>query len=664
MPKKSAASSEGLVITAQQSRFHLDAIDAPASKEIWIKDLSISIGQKEILNRAELRFKECAHYVMVGRNGTGKSTILKAIAEGRIPGIPWSTKVLLLGQTRELGLEDAVGGLSIKEETVLEHVIRSDQAREKLVKEGSVLAAGVEHQADPLAAVRAYRQISHARLEKNLEESNLIATRRSGARGKKAREELIKMEEEFEQSKARLAADLSTLEPAAVSEETKAAVDMLSEVQSSLELMNADAASAKARTILLGLGFSPEKIDDSMNKLSGGWRTRCDLACALAQVADVLFLDEPTNFLDLPSIIWLQDYVRSIDDTTVVCVTHDRDFADAVADELLVLRNQKIEVFKGNLSVYESERIKKAKWLTEMKDAQEKQRAHMQQSVTNMQQAAKRSGDDKKLKQATSRQKRIDDRMGMQVNANGGRFKLNRDRGGYHLTSRSDIEVPDFDPPVKIKIPNEPADLRFPGSLVSLENVSFAYPAGKGKRGPEILKDITLTIHPGERVGLCGLNGSGKTTLVSIVTGAGEGAPAAGLAPIKGTVTRHARARFARFSQQAVEELEAFGAANREVSALRHLMDVAGAELPEKEARTVLGSLGLQGQVASDVPIFSLSGGQKVRLALAKVVWNPPHLLVLDEVTYVTSFSRPLRMAECVHLGLSVASSWGVARHS
>jgi ATPase subunit of ABC transporter with duplicated ATPase domains len=174
---------------------------------------------------------------MVGRNGTGKSTILKAIAEQMIPGIPWSTKILLLGQTRELGVEGVVAGLSIKEETVLEHVVRSDAVRELLMGESAILTKGVENQSDPLAAVRAYREVSHARLGKRLEESSSIATRRSGARGKKAREELIKMEEEFEVSKARLEADLSSLDATAVSMETKAAVDMLSEVQSGLELV-------------------------------------------------------------------------------------------------------------------------------------------------------------------------------------------------------------------------------------------------------------------------------------------------------------------------------------------------------------------------------------------------------------------------------------------
>jgi ATP-binding cassette subfamily F protein 3 len=401
--------------------------------------------------------------------------------------------------------------------------------------------------------------------------------------------------------------------------------------------MNAAAASAKARTVLLGLGFPPEKIDDSTAKLSGGWRTRCDLACALCQTSDILFLDEPSNFLDLPSIIWLQDYITTMTVTTIVVVTHDRDFGDAVADELLVLRNQKIERFRGNLSTYESERIKKAKWLTEMKDAQDRQKKHMESSVQNAISAAKRTGDDKKLKQAASRQKKIDERMGMQVNAKGHRFKLNRDLGGYHLTNRAGIDVPDFDPVVKLTFPKMDVDLRFPGALVNLENVSFAYPGkGKVKKGPEILKEINLTIHPGERVGLCGLNGSGKTTLISLVVGSEESSSSSsslGLNPTKGTITRHPRARFARFSQQVVEELETFGRENREVSALKHLIDFSAGALEEKDARGVLGGLGLQGRIASDVPIFALSGGQKVRLALAKLVYAPVSIFVLDEVT-------------------------------
>jgi ATP-binding cassette subfamily F protein 3 len=385
--------------------------------------------------------------------------------------------------------------------------------------------------------------------------------------------------------------------------------------------MDAAAADSRARSVLLGLGFPVEKIDGSMSKLSGGWRTRCDLACALCQRTDILLLDEPTNFLDLPSIIWLQGYINELENTTVVVVSHDRDFVDNVAEELLVLRHQKLEHFRGNLSTYESEKIKKIKWKSTMKEAQVKQNKHFEQSIANNIKAAKRSGDDKKLKQAVSRQKRVEERSGMQVNAKGHRFKLNRDLAGYHLTNRAEIDIEDFDPPPKFKFPSLPPDLRFPGTLISLEKVSFSY----GKKGPQILNDITLAIHEGQRVGLVGLNGSGKSTLVNLMDGT--------TSPSKGTVIRHPRARVARFSQHVVEELDDMSKTDKAATALSHLLEISGGSLQEKDARAVLGSLGLQGSVASDIPIAALSGGQKVRLAFAKLIWNPPHLLILDEVT-------------------------------
>ena len=214
----------------------------------------------------------------------------------------------------------------------------------------------------------------------------------------------------------------------------------------------------------------------------------------------------------------------------------------------------------------------------------------------------------------------------MQVNAKGHKFKLNRDLAGYHTSNRADIETVDFDPPVVLKFPGIPPDLRFPGALVNLEKVCFGY-----KKGKVILNDVDLTIHPGERVGICGLNGSGKTTLLNLVVGAGEDGSL--VEPTRGTVTRHPRAKFARFSQLVVEQLDVIAAENPSTTALAHLMETSGGELDEKNARAVLGSLGLQGQLASDVPIAALSGGQKVRLAFAKLVWSPAHLLVLDEVS-------------------------------
>ena len=394
--------------------------------------------------------------------------------------------------------------------------------------------------------------------------------------------------------------------------------------------MGASGAEAKARSVLLGLGFSEGSIDEPMSRLSGGWKTRCSLACALCQSADLLLLDEPTNFLDLPSIIWLEHYIQNLGPAvTVLAVTHDRAFADGIADELLVMRNLRLERFRGNLSAYEIERTKNNKYLTRMQEAQDKQKKHIQSTIEQNVKSAKRAGDDKKLKQAASRRKKLDERWGMEVSAKGGRFKLNRDLPGYHNTNRDAIEIPDFDPPVRFTVPTTPTDLRFPGALLSFEKVSFAYP--KKKQVP-ILRDVDLTIHMGERIGICGRNGSGKSTLVSLAM-AGSDGTATSLKPTSGTVTKHTRARIGLYSQQSAEDLNAIASEKPEMTSLSHLMEHAGGELAEKEARALLSSVGLTGRTASDVPITLLSGGQKVRLALAKLLWNPPHLLILDEVT-------------------------------
>ena len=394
--------------------------------------------------------------------------------------------------------------------------------------------------------------------------------------------------------------------------------------------MGSSGAEAKARSVLLGLGFSQESVDQPMARLSGGWKTRCSLASALCQSADLLLLDEPTNFLDLPSIIWLEQYIQELGPSvTVLVVTHDRTFADGIADELLVMRNLGLERFRGNISTYELERIKKYKYLSRMKDAQDKQKKHIQSTIDQNVKAAKRAGDDKKLKQAASRKKKLDERMGMEASAKGGRFKLNQDLAGWHNTNRAEIEVPNFDPPVRFTVPTSPADLRFPGALLSFEKVSFAYAT---KKQVPILQEVDLTIHMGERVGICGRNGCGKTTLVSLAM-AGKGASTISLKPTAGNITRHTRAKFGLYSQQAAEELNSVAAEKPELTALSHLMEYAGTELAEKDARGLLSSVGLTGRTASDVPITLLSGGQKVRLAIAKLMWTPPHLLILDEVT-------------------------------
>ncbi|KZP10488.1 ABC transporter ATP-binding protein uup-1 [Athelia psychrophila] len=633
------ATAEGLVVTAQQSRFHVDASNIPATKEIDIKDLSISIGGREILAHAELTLRENVHYVLVGRNGVGKSTALRALAEGRIPGVSWGLRILLLGQTKIVtaSLEDHLGGVHLASatESVLEHVIRSDAARERALREVKDLSRAIDDTNDPLAVVKAVRKLRLQRLERRLAEAREIAARRSGARGAQSRKDLIVAEEKVAAASVLLKQLDDEIDATVVQDETSAAVDMVAELQSYLQTTNSSTAEPRARSVLLGLGFKQEAIDQPFTNLSGGWRTRCDLACALFQKVDILLLDECTNFLDLPAVVWLQAYIQRLEATTVVVITHDRDFADAVAEELLVLRELGLEHFRGTLSAFERERRQKTRHFTRMRDAQARKTQHMEDSIGANLRAARRSGDDKKLKQAAARRKKLDERTGLEVSATGGRFKLNRDLPGYHTARRADIDgmIPGVDPLVRMAVPAQPPGLRFPGALVSMKDVSFAYP----RTTKMVLKDISLVVHPGERVGVAGLNGSGKSTLVGLMVGGGDvtGADGGGigLQPTKGSVTRHSRARIRCFSQHAVEELEARGARDPELTALRELMQVADGELLEQDARATLGSLGLPGRIASDVPVAALSGGQKVRLALAKLIYHPPHLLVLDEVT-------------------------------
>lgn len=413
-------------------------------------------------------------------------------------------------------------------------------------------------------------------------------------------------------------------------DEMTAGIEMFESLRSDLDNLGAGGTEARARVVLLGLGFTTSQIEGPFSALSGGWRTRCDLACALLQNTDILLLDEPTNYLDLPAVIWLQQYIsESLKGKTVVVVTHDRDFADAVAEELILLRlipAKSIETFRGNLTEYENEKRRQIKRMTRMSEALEKKKQHMEDTIDNNIKAAKRTGDDKKLKQAASRKKKLTERTGLEVGLSGGRFKLNRDLGGFHLGSRAEIEIPEFDPPASMTFPEQPTELRHAGPLVSIEKMSFTYP----KSGVWTVKDIDLVMHPGERVGLAGLNGSGKSTIVKLIMsayGVGDSKPS------KGTITLHPKARIGHFSQHAVEELESLGLREPARTALQHFSEVLGDGATEQLARAGLARFGLRGASVSDVPIKALSGGQRVRLALAAVTYDSPHLLILDEVT-------------------------------
>lgn len=435
----------------------------------------------------------------------------------------------------------------------------------------------------------------------------------------------------------------SDVDTEGTNDEVDAAVQMLESIQLDLDAMGSTSVEAQARKVLLGLGFSPEQIDGPMSKLSGGWQTRAALAGALIQKTDLLMLDEPTNFLDLPAVIWLQHYLNNdlAEGTTLVVTTHDRDFADGIAERLLMLKVNPpctLETFNGTFSDHYAETRRQIRRMTKMSAALDKKKAHMESTIQKANAAAKKSGDDKKLKQAASRKKKLEERTGLEVSAKGTRFKLNRDRVGWHSSNRDAIEIPDVDPPVNMALPTFPPELRNEtGSLVSLENVTFTY---KSARKPT-LNNITLIIHPHSRNALVGLNGSGKSTLVNLITSDfSSPSTAPGRITAGGTLTHHPSVRIAHYTQHATSKLllhaqnhMATNPNTPPLTALSYLQSLHP-NIPEQPLRALLSGLSLPSTTQSHTPLSALSGGQLVRVSLAECLLpTPPHLLILDEPT-------------------------------
>jgi ATPase subunit of ABC transporter with duplicated ATPase domains len=490
-----------------------------------------------------------------------------------------------------------------------------------------VALAAALNDSDGLAIVKTLRKIKYDRAQDELFTADKIARLRSGARGFDARKFLLVQEKATEDARLQLEAlDVTpNSDGNSAADDAQTALEMQSALQAELDVLPVRDIEAKARGVLAGLGFTVTRLGSKVSTLSGGWRMRCQLAAALLQTADVLILDEPTNFLDMLGMLWLQRFLEdlrdSAPDTAVVIVSHDRDFVNTTCDELMILREKQLVYFQGNLDSYEKSTRHEILRMSRMKEAQDKQIAHMSKTVANSIQQGKKTGDDNKLRQAKSRQKRLDERMGMEVNAKGGRFKLNRDRAGWHENSRNAIEVPKEDEAVSLRFPSAP-EMRFRSSLISLENVSYQYP----QAAKPALQDVNLIVHPGDRIGLLGLNGAGKTTLVQLLTST--------LRPASGNLQTYPRLKVGFYSQHIVDELAKKGSADPNLTALSMVLQRASdlfISLEEQDARKLLAGTGLVGRTVSDTPVAKLSGGQLVRLALSLLFLDPPHVFILDE---------------------------------
>jgi ATP-binding cassette subfamily F protein 3 len=334
-------------------------------------------------------------------------------------------------------------------------------------------------------------------------------------------------------------------------------------------------AESRAARLLAGLGFAEAEIRLPLNSFSGGWIMRLNLARALMCRSDLLLLDEPTNHLDLDAVIWLEQWLKRYRGSLLL-ISHDRDFLDAVVDSIAHIENQRITLYRGNYSAFEMQRAER---LAQQQAAHQKQ----QQSIAHMQSYIERfRAKASKAKQAQSRIKALEK---MQLIA------------PAHIDSPFHFE---FRAPTAL-----------PSSLIKIDHVATGY-------GDKIvLENIEFSMIPGERIGLLGLNGAGKSTFIKLL--AGE------LEAFRGEVTRAKELRIGYFAQHQVEQLDL------EANALLTMQRLDPA-LTEREIRGFLGGFNFRGdKVLQAVKTFS--GGQKARLVLALLIWQRPNLLLLDEPT-------------------------------
>ncbi|MFJ9990746.1 ATP-binding cassette domain-containing protein [Pseudomonas putida] len=349
----------------------------------------------------------------------------------------------------------------------------------------------------------------------------------------------------------------------------------LARLHSELDSADGYTADARARKLLAGLGFTAEQMDRRVGDFSGGWRMRLNLAQALMCPSDLLLLDEPTNHLDLDAILWLEDWLKGYPGTLLL-ISHDRDFLDAVVDHVLHVEQRKLNLYKGGYSAFERTRAERLAQQQQAYEKQQAQRAHMEKYIARFKAQAT------KARQAQSRIKALE-RM--------------EELSAAHVDSPFDFV---FREAHKISSP-----------LLDLAEGRLGY----GDK--TILEKVKLQLTPGARIGLLGPNGAGKSTLIKNL--AGE------LEPLSGRLARGENLAVGYFAQHQLDSLD------DKASPLLHLQRLAPAER-EQTLRDFLGGFDFRGD-RIDEPVVNFSGGEKARLALALIAWERPNLLLLDEPT-------------------------------
>ena len=343
------------------------------------------------------------------------------------------------------------------------------------------------------------------------------------------------------------------------------------------EMLGGYTIEAKVKSVLFGLGFKPDDLQRSTLHFSGGWQMRIALAKLLIRNPEVLLLDEPTNHLDLESVKWLEGFLRGYSGTVIV-VSHDRAFMDNMVDRVAEVDNGRVNLYKGNYSAYLKARAERIELLKAEKAKQDEEIAHLEAFVEKFRYKAT------KAKQAQDRLRKLE------------RIKENR-----------------------IVIPEEKKTVHFNFKQPPRTGDEVVRARGLVKRyGDKTVYDgLDFTMYRGDKIALVGPNGAGKSTLLKMIAGA--------LEPDAGTIEYGVHVSKTYYAQHQLEELSPGNTVFEE-------LDHVAPGWTISQVRTLLGAFLFEGD-AVDKKVSVLSGGEKSRLALAKMLVAPRPLLCLDEPT-------------------------------
>ena len=354
-------------------------------------------------------------------------------------------------------------------------------------------------------------------------------------------------------------------------------------------------APARAQSLILGLGFKTSELDNPVNSFSGGWRMRLQLARALMSPSDLLLLDEPTNHLDLDALVWLESWLKRYEGTLLV-ISHDREFLDAVTHVTLHIDGAKLMRYGGNYSKFEDMRAEQMNLQQNAFAKQQDKIAHLQKFIARFK--AKAS----KAKQAQSRVK-----------------ALERMEKIAPLLSEADFQF-EFKPPAHL-----------PNPMLSMQNVSFGYPPSieTPNHAPTVIvQNISRSVLAGQRIGILGANGQGKSTVVKTI--------ARSLQAVAGEITEGKGLNIGYFAQQELDVLQpADNPLDHMIALAKRLTQnslLTGQATREQDLRSFLGQFNFSGDMVKQT-VGSMSGGEKARLVLCMLVWQRPNLLLLDEPT-------------------------------